>query len=545
MNSNFILNIRRQRGEIATTMTVLALVLMTLGVVIGSAIVSNDQLSTVFSEAQEASDVTPVSDSRFQVTFGDLRTTSLTKLILPGSICFEGNNPPGSSSYKVFIRAHTTNDETHVIGSAVTQIIATKSDYQCPNTDEYNATIFKTLPEGVAYDDIDSITVELDPQTGNWEGLSPGTVIGTIEDISLVFDLPGVSPSPTPVPEPDLCPEISGKVPQPVIADALANPESLDGWLLLEDPSLPESETNKRKTILTLQNLDQDFSEDNPLIYSVACEPSVQECPDIATKVPPAVRNNALSNYRSIEGWNELADPTENESNTNRRRTKLDLEDINSEYNPESNDIYFIDQCSARITSTPTPSPSPSVSPSPEPTPEPTEYFAIMSIYNGSQRDIIRVKTNFCPNGENCVEDINNVNIPPGERAPVEFSLGVLDNTIEFYTLDVAVQLKDSEERSFGEPINVRTLENVLYDINVSDDDIQGTAETESEAADVSGNKCVNADDAARLIPKLAEFFPVEQCEPEDIDCNGVVNMVDYAYIVANLNKGEGCFYNQ
>lgn len=189
------------------------------------------------------------------------------------------------------------------------------------------------------------------------------------------------------------------------------------------------------------------------------------------------------------------------------------------------------------------------IMPVPTSTTPPTEiaeYYANLSLYNSSTKNIVHAKTRACANGITCTDDEQDLEIAPGTRELVSIKIGNIKPETNFYTLRVYVRLDGSEtERGLTEEFNVQDPQSVYYDLKVSDTAVDGSAETELDASDVSGNKCVNADDAAKVIAKLAEFTSPDQCIPEDINCDGVVNILDLAVIIPNLNGGTGCAANQ
>lgn len=173
-------------------------------------------------------------------------------------------------------------------------------------------------------------------------------------------------------------------------------------------------------------------------------------------------------------------------------------------------------------------------------------YYAQISLYNSSSKKIVHVKTRSCANGVTCVDDEGDVEIPPRTRALLRFKLGNILPDTEFFTVRVYVRLEgEEEERGLTSPLTVDEPQNVYYDLKISDTKVEGTGETELQASDVSGNQCVNADDATKVIGKLAEFTEPDQCIPEDINCDGVVNTLDLSVIISNFNGGPGCAANQ
>lgn len=177
---------------------------------------------------------------------------------------------------------------------------------------------------------------------------------------------------------------------------------------------------------------------------------------------------------------------------------------------------------------------------------EAPEYYANLSLYNSSTKKIVYAKTRTCANGITCTDDEQDLEIASGTRELVSIKIGSIKPETDFYTLRVYVRLEGSDtERGLTEEFNVQDPQSVYYDLKVSDTAVDGSVQTELDASDVSGNQCVNADDAAKVIAKLAEFTAPEQCIPEDINCDGVVNILDLAVIIPNLNGGSGCAANQ
>ncbi len=83
---------------------------------------------------------------------------------------------------------------------------------------------------------------------------------------------PTVTPRPTSgawqptAPDPSVCPGLDTKVPQVVLDDAMANPDSVQGWMILCNPNLLPSPWNTYRDKLTLQDPGKPY---NPLFNSV------------------------------------------------------------------------------------------------------------------------------------------------------------------------------------------------------------------------------------------------------------------------------------
>ena len=82
---------------------------------------------------------------------------------------------------------------------------------------------------------------------------------------------PPVLPTPTASPT-HVCRFIRGRVPDAIIADALANPHKVGGYDQLRDPSKPESPFNPRGTVLSLRNVNVPFHPlFNSLVFRGGC----------------------------------------------------------------------------------------------------------------------------------------------------------------------------------------------------------------------------------------------------------------------------------
>jgi hypothetical protein len=84
---------------------------------------------------------------------------------------------------------------------------------------------------------------------------------------------PGPSPTPSPTPRIPLeCPGLGRLVPAPVIADALANPDKVGGWLAPCAPSLPPGPANPPKMRLSLRQVSKPYHPlFNGLVYKCGC----------------------------------------------------------------------------------------------------------------------------------------------------------------------------------------------------------------------------------------------------------------------------------
>jgi hypothetical protein len=83
---------------------------------------------------------------------------------------------------------------------------------------------------------------------------------------------PTTAVPPQPTVAPGSCSFIVGRVPAQVINDALANPTSIQGYGQLQNPGVPESPYNVRRTKLSLRNISAPYHPlYNGLIYKAGC----------------------------------------------------------------------------------------------------------------------------------------------------------------------------------------------------------------------------------------------------------------------------------
>ncbi|OGK20707.1 hypothetical protein A3C23_05965 [Candidatus Roizmanbacteria bacterium RIFCSPHIGHO2_02_FULL_37_13b] len=70
----------------------------------------------------------------------------------------------------------------------------------------------------------------------------------------------------------NICESVSKGVPAAIIHNAVANPETIENWNQLDDPSQPEEPNNKRKVWLDLQRASDTYDRYNNLIFKSKCE---------------------------------------------------------------------------------------------------------------------------------------------------------------------------------------------------------------------------------------------------------------------------------
>jgi len=740
-----------QKGEIATTITVFTVMLMTLGLVIGSLVTF--ERTTLTTEAQSSASVAPNSGNPdVEIAFSPItRRSGTSQKQITVSLCFKDHvRIPSSGNFAIQAALKRKTGDDIALGSSVQErILSNRELYKCTGGKrDYKVFMYSSLndlKEKPNREDITGIVFNI-VTSGNFDP-KPQLLLGTLSDISVVFGLEPPTSGPTPVFEPKACPQLANHAPAGVIQNALANPSNISGWSELEKPNEPESDTNKRKTLLTLQDIDLRYDTIvNPLIFTATCpEPSepgkltvnvtfqntsftgafdgfaynTQTCDldeaaytgtykgeskDCGTGVNKKVTHTMkkpatqpftetlTDTFENIPGgkrivqlpygfWRNFDTPQARKDNSgvlitfngtvcvgkiekgslpsclltvnndttlnisislpdtakktlrlgykdspagctivtdgsasltrtgnpcsgffnkssgilrldyvnNTDATKSSLWEIvrchgdlasnrntctKNDFVTDTIDVknFFseasatdipagkIRTCRLKITDYPfsdeteskvkevitceiVPIPSPTTGTTPPASRD--TYTATLSIYNSASVSIVKVFTKACANGENCVDDAIDTDIRSQTRGVVEFDLGNVTPNVRFFTLRVAVQLADqNDSQGFNQELNVSDPQNVYYDLKVTSDDVTGTAKTEFSASDISGNDCVNADDASKVINKLADISAPDKCAAEDINCDGVVNTLDLSVIISNLNKGQGCAFN-
>jgi Tol biopolymer transport system component len=86
---------------------------------------------------------------------------------------------------------------------------------------------------------------------------------------------PDTQPSPSPVPTPStgprVCPQVIGRVPPAVLADALAQPDRVQGWGQPANPGRPPGPDNPLRTWLTLLDLGKPYGPANGVLWRAGC----------------------------------------------------------------------------------------------------------------------------------------------------------------------------------------------------------------------------------------------------------------------------------
>lgn len=494
-------NNTHNQGDIATTLTIFAALVMTIGVIIGSVVVSSPQLTSLFTQAQSAQ-IEAVQGNNHEVSYTGITTRSIgNQKLIGGSICFKGGEPPSSGTYRVEVEMVTSGRNTN-IGAAVTETFSGNSGISCPNSAPFNAAVISELPTGTSISDVQRIEIYVVPGNGGWE--MSKTLIGRIGDPTAIFNVPPTQtptdvPTAAPTPTPQACPELTGKVDQAKIDEALANPATVAGW------GAPDPSGNPR-TKLSITHLDQQYHElYNKLLYKVACaiEPSATPTP-VPTDTPI---------------------PTQTPVPTH----------------------------------TPTPNPNATNTPTPAETRGARAEKTFLIINESSSLSIVEVSLELCiynqSNTEECKTSRHDVNIPPynprnslANRQYVTFNwqFNMLKNDIKNWKWgEYSEKLSNSTSNSAEIGTSIDDPDSVIGTITGGTETIETKIETEFQAAEISGDSCVNSADAALITTRIGEESTVATCEQYDVDCNGIFNTFDLAYIIEHLNEGDGCVYNQ
>lgn len=481
------------RGDIATTLTVLAALIMTLGVIIGSVVISSPQLTSIFSQAQSAQ-IEAVQGTNHEVTYTGITTRSIgNQKLIGGSICFKGGEPPNSGTYRIEVEMVTTSGNEN-IGATATERFNGNAHIKCSNMNPFNAAAIAELPSGTSIEDVQRIEIYVVPGNGAWE--MSKTLIGIIGNPLDIFDVPPTTgptntPTPEPTPIPQACPELTGKVDQSTIDNALANPTLVAGWGV-PDPS------GKARTKLSIKFPDQEYHPQfNSLVFKVACsiEPSATPTQILtATPIPTAT--------------------------------------------PQS-------------TQTPTPNPNATNTPTPSQSGAKAIYKAVI-INTSPTLSIVEVSLELCvynaQNTEECKTSTLTVNIPASERQQVEFEwhFNMKKDDIKNWKFgNYTEKLSNATSNSSNLGTSIDNPDSVIGSIKGGSKNIESNVKTELQAAEISGDSCVNAQDATLITTRMGEETAPDSCDQYDVDCNGIYNTFDLAYIIEHLNEGDGCVYNQ
>jgi hypothetical protein len=203
-----------QRGDITTTLTIIAMVAVTLGLLIGSRMVAQQELTGRTSFAQSPS-ISPnqanLDASLVTMTFGPIINRNENQKWVTGNICFkpEGSNPPNTGAYYVRAYAQVAGQGPLEVGSSlINQVFGQRNAFECPQQRKYDLFMYRNLhnvpgiPSGATINDVQSIEIHITTVSGDWEPTMSNPV-AVINNPGSIFDkTPGsggatATPAPT------------------------------------------------------------------------------------------------------------------------------------------------------------------------------------------------------------------------------------------------------------------------------------------------------------------------------------------------------------
>lgn len=208
---------RARHGEIAATLTVLAMFVLTIGVLFGASLVNQTSPASQ-TEAFGVSGVTPVeSTTGFTVEYTRIdpsRSINPKHAVLYGTICFD-ENPPLNGRFKIEVYAAKTGDTNRVLaGSSIEHRATSPQTLRCSAGRPASfGAVFTKLPEGFTAENLDKYYVTLHTSNGEFSGIAVDTDIATIAKTAVgslqsqgsegtYTPTPSASPSPTQSPTP-------------------------------------------------------------------------------------------------------------------------------------------------------------------------------------------------------------------------------------------------------------------------------------------------------------------------------------------------------
>ena len=206
-----------KRGEIGTSLTFLALFLITLGIVLGSSVVTDPSRRATTTEASTPAGITEMDNGgHINVTYPGppVRRSINPKMdVLTGELCL-GKTPPQNGTYqvKVILKKNDSAATEMEIGAAIQEhITGNPSWYVCgaPNSrrKQFAAAYWNNLASiadkvahaDVPFNEIESISLRLNTSGGAW-AMSSGTIFATLD--KTLFASEGEIPTNTPTPTP-------------------------------------------------------------------------------------------------------------------------------------------------------------------------------------------------------------------------------------------------------------------------------------------------------------------------------------------------------
>src|SRR3989344_97192 len=206
-----------KRGEIGTSLTFLALFLITLGIVLGSSVVTDPSRRATTTEASTPAGITEMDNGgHINVTYPGppVRRSINPKMdVLTGELCL-GKTPPQNGTYqvKVILKKNDSAATEMEIGAAVPEHISgNPSWYVCgaPNSrrKQFAAAYWNNLASiadkvahaDVPFNGIESISLRLNTSNGDWGGMTSGTIFATLDKTLFAAgeEVPSNTPTPT------------------------------------------------------------------------------------------------------------------------------------------------------------------------------------------------------------------------------------------------------------------------------------------------------------------------------------------------------------
>ena len=164
----------KQYGEIGTLLTILAVVLVTAGVFIGSALVRNFSSPSTQTQAQASTQIIPnASNQDITARFGNITNRGGTdQKMIETFICFNGTgNPPSIGRYKIEAQLILKDNSSINIGGSLEEPISNPLDrYRCNKEMKhvvYTYNSIENVPGDITYAQPDHIEFVVTPSSGN------------------------------------------------------------------------------------------------------------------------------------------------------------------------------------------------------------------------------------------------------------------------------------------------------------------------------------------------------------------------------------------
>lgn len=564
-------------------LTIVAVIVMTIGALLGSSLVSTRDLAQRSIEAQAAPTISPnqgnIDASSIEMSFGPVINRNDNQKMTAGNICFksESGNPPNNGLYRVkaFMKVAGSSQEIEVGSSLQYKILTQRASFRCPNQKPYDLFIYRNLnnvpglPAGTTLSDIEYVHIHVSDLGGEWNP-SMSNEVAVINNPASLFDkTPGPLPTqaPTATPEPTATP---GPTATPTITPT---------------PSpTPQPGTGNVNITMKVNNPNDmkdgfDRVEFVGEICTIDASGRTEACGSIASLPTPDRFTVSKSNTAVSERTQTLNVPAETlrvfmNYDYKKDDDSIDNTGITITHGSTTCTNRIFDQLTTRCDVTindgessdivfevnlPSDNPAPTNTPAPgeptnTPTPENQTSTLIKSwrVANYTRYTIIQLQATVCVNELDICDTVaEEVNVPSQSSGiwRIEFEFPVADiishkTTKKCTTYEIPDEdnVRVCEEKTQSALGNEESIE---Y-LSVREDGITSTSKTISEAADISGDACVNSNDAALLVQELGtEAGSLDACDPADILCDGFINALDLSILIENLNQGFGCLYNQ